>query len=234
MNAALCFDLESVPLAAALAAPYPKDKRNPPGNYSKPEAIAKWYEKDEAEWKADRSRECALSPRLGRIVAIGFAVAGDNDDGGPWTMAAHTEVAEAAIIAELWRQIEIRDGRIIGFNSLTFDVPFFLFRSMLNGVKPTVPVKTLRDWTRRYSYSPHYDVRAVLTGWDNRTTGTLTDWASCLGIPCDDTTKGSDIHALYQAGDFDAIAEHCRADVAVTKQLYERVSTIYGPCGSNW
>lgn len=216
---ALVLDIETVAQEAALNAPYPRDKRNPPANYRKDEAIAAWYEKDEAEWKADRAKECALNPRLGRIVAVGTTEA---------TAIGIKESDEAWLLEGAWNLIADANGQIITFNGLSFDVPFFLFRSMVNGVKPTVPVKTLRDWTRRYSYAPHYDVRGVLTGWDNRASGTLTDWASCLGIPCDDTTKGSDIHALYQAGDFDAIAEHCRADVATTKALYEKVSTIYG------
>lgn len=225
MSAPLCFDLETIGTDAAMAAPYPKEKRNPPSNYSKPEAIAKWYEKDELEWRADRSKECALSPRLGRIVTIGWALV---DQSRHDVGIAESEDDEHLELCRAWDRIAEANGQIIGFNSLAFDVPFFLCRSLVHGITPTVPVKTVRDWTRRYSYGPHYDVRAVLTQWDNRTTGTLTDWCSAFGIPCDDKTKGSDIYELYLKGDFDAIAAHCRADVEVTAKLYERTAQMYG------
>lgn len=227
---ALVLDIETTALASSLGLSYPDGERNPPSTWKDPAKIAEWRERDREKWTSEIAKTAALNPRLGRIVCVGwdYAQNGVTEPIGPFALAAQTERAEAGLIAQLWARIGEANGQIITFNGLSFDIPWLLFRSMVNGVKPTVPVKTLRDWTRRYSYSPHMDLRAVLTNWDNRATGTLTDWATCLGIPCADTTKGSDIHALYQAGDFDAIAEHCRADVQTTKQLYQRVSAIYG------
>lgn len=225
MSAALVLDIETVPTEAAMAAPYPKADRSPPSNWKDEEKIAGWYVTDEAKWRSERARECALNPRLGRIVVAGFEVVGEDTHA---VNAARTEAHEQFVLSWMWENIAGADGKIVTFNGLTFDVPFFLCRSLVHGIKPTVSIRTVRDWTRRYFYGPHYDVRAVLTGWDNRTTGTLTDWATCFGIECADQTKGSDIYALYQAGDFDAIAEHCRTDVATTAALYEKVSAIYG------
>lgn len=223
---ALVLDVETVATEAALAMPYPREKRNPPAHYKKEEVIAAWYEKDEAEWKAERVRECSLSPRLGRLVTIGWAMpdAGRHDVGIAFSADdEHLELCRA------WERIAEASGRIITFNGLSFDVPFFLTRSLIHGIKPTVPVRTIRDWTRRYSYGPHYDVRAVLTQWDSRMSGTLSDYCTAFGIPCP-TGSGSEVYAHYQAGEFDKIAEHCRSDVEATAALYQRISPIFGEC----
>lgn len=227
MTAPLILDIETVPTEAAMAAPYPKADRSPPSNWKDEEKIAGWYATDEAKWRSERAKECALNPRLGRIVCVGITGT-DCDDRDLSAMAVRDGADEEMAITLAWRRIAKANGQIITFNGLGFDIPFFLCRSLVHGIKPTVDIRIVRGWTRRYSYSPHYDVRAVLTGWDNRTTGTLHDWATCFGIECSDKTCGADIYALYQAGDFDAIAEHCRADVATTAALYERTASLYG------
>lgn len=229
---ALIFDLETVPLAASLGISYPEEERTPPGNYKDPAKIAEWRDKDREKWTSEIAKTAALNPRLGRIVAAGAASCDDSRE--PFVLLAGNEGAEGRIIQNLWTAIADANGEIVTFNGLGFDVPFLLVRSMVNGVKPAVPLKTLRDWSRRYSFFPHYDIRAVLTGWDNRASGTLTDWAECLGCNVPQTVSGRDIGDLYHAGDFGAIQEHCRADVATTKALYARVSSVFGPCGQSW
>ena len=67
------FDIETVPLADALAAPFSRDSVSPPSNYKNPEAIEGFYVKAEATWRASRVKACSLNPRLGRIVAINNA-----------------------------------------------------------------------------------------------------------------------------------------------------------------
>lgn len=231
MTAPLCFDLETVPLASSLGISYPDDERTAPANFKDPVKIADWKERDREKWTSEIAKTAALNPRLGRIVCVGGASC---DSDGHFVCLAQNEASERGLLESLWSEIANANGQIVTFNGLGFDVPYFLFRSMANGVKPTVPAKTIRDWNRRYSFGPHYDVRAVLTGWDSRATGKLTDWAESLGCNVPQTVSGKDIHTLYQAGDFDAIAGHCRDDVQTTKSLYDRVSSVYGPCGGAW
>lgn len=218
----LCFDLETTALDASMASPYPADDRQAPQNYKKDEAIAAWREKDEIAWRSGRAKECALNPRLGRIVCVAAMVE------TPLSYTVYAEENEADVVRALWDHIAEQNGEIITFNGLGFDVPFLLTRSLILGVKPTVPLSTIRSWGKRYSYGPHYDLRAILGGFDSRASGTLTDWARALGIECSDTTKGSDVYAMYQAKDFDGIAAHAKSDVEITRALYDRVSTIYG------
>lgn len=226
---ALVLDLETCALASSLAAEYPESDRNPPANYKAEDKIAAWREADKKKWANERNKECALSPRLGRILCAGY-VRTDISAEEAVTVTAMTEESEADLLRELWDAIGLAGGNIITFNGLSFDVPFFLTRSLILGVEPTVSRRTVRDWGKRYSVFPHYDVRAVLTGWESRTSGTLTDWSVCLNCYTPQEVKGADIADLYAAGDFDAIAKHCRDDVTTTKNLYDRVSKLYGEC----
>ncbi len=225
MSAPLVFDLETVPLASSMSAPYPEADRPAPSNYKDAEKIAAWHERDREKWAAERAKECALNPRLGRIVCVGYS---HGSGGKIETQVAMTEADERGVLLLLWENIAYVSGQFVTFNGLTFDVPFFLTRSLIHGITPTVSIRTVRDWTRRYSFGPHYDLRGVLTAWDARASGTLTDWATALGIPNDDSVKGADVWTLYQNGDFASIAAHAEKDVATTAALYDRVSQMYG------
>ncbi len=216
---ALIVDLESIPTAAALAAPYPAAERPHPKNYVKEEAIAAWRERDEAEWRTERVKQCSLSPRLGRIVCIGFY-----QEGVMGCAMAHGEDEEAAVLRDFWDMATAAD-RLVTFNGHGFDVPFLIIRSLINGVRPSVNVA---PWLKRYQFSIHFDCRMALTNWNSYGDGTLGDWCTALGLPFTMDLTGDDIWTLYQEGKFDAIAAKCRADVDATAKLYERLAPIYG------
>jgi hypothetical protein len=221
MAALIAVDVETVPLAASLLAPYPREQRTPPANYAKPEAIEGWYAKDEAAWRDGRAKECALSPRLGRIVYLGYGFL----EGGSIELdgdTAREEFGEKLLLQEFWSRLK-EYRHLVGFNSHGFDFPFLLTRSLINGV---VPGFDITPYQRRYTHTPHFDVRMALTGWDGHTSGTLSDWCTAFGIPCP-TGKGSEVFEQYQAGDFDAIKLHCRSDIEATLQLAHRVGPTF-------
>jgi hypothetical protein len=217
----LYLDLETLPLGASLDAPYPDAERLPPSNYKNPEAIASWREKDKAAWSEQRVKECSLTPRLGRIACIGYAM-----DGGDVTVrTAETEAEEVLILDAAWELIEEAD-RIVTFNG-NFDLRFLVVRSMVHRIRPHATVGKISDWFRRYSTHPHFDVRAVLTGWDDRATGKLHEWCDALGVPCPDQTTGGDIYTFAQQGNWLAVINHCRSDVEATRGLFQCVAPVF-------
>lgn len=219
----LVLDVETLPLASALAEPYPDAERLPPANYKNPEAIAGWREKDKATWTEQRVKECSLTPRLGRIACLGWALGNEE----PNTFMAGQESSEKALLEIAWDRIS-DSTRLVTFNG-SFDLRFLVVRSMVHGVacKP-VSVGKVADWFKRYSTWPHFDCRAVLTGWDDRQTGKLHEWCASFGIPSDDTTSGADVYAFAQAGNWDAIAQHCKSDVNQTRELYCKLAPLFG------
>jgi hypothetical protein len=220
---ALVFDVETVPLAAALAEPYPRAERSAPANYKDPAKIEEWYARDEAQWRANRAKQCALDPLAGRVVALGWTLAGDGDGS---IVTAPNESDERALLEQFWTLARLADGELVTWNGLHFDVPFVVTRSLLVGVRPLVPPGTVSAWTKRYAISPHFDCRARLTNWDPTARGTLREWATAFGIATEPTT-GADVHAQYLAGDLAAIERHCLDDVRVTAAIYARIAPVF-------
>lgn len=219
-------DIETVPTAAALSTPYPKADRSPPSNYKNADAIDGWYMKDEAGWRADRAKQCALDPRLGRVIAIGRTDADRNVVVG----MANEEADERDLLCDWWHFAAQAGGSVVTFNG-TFDLRFLVVRSLVHRILPTVSPRVIRDWFRRYTVRPHFDCRAVLTNWDMRTEGTLTEWGESLGITTEAVSGcagGAEVFDAYQRGDFLAIRDHCQHDVETTAALYERLAPMFG------
>lgn len=215
----LVFDLETIPTEAALAAPYPEADRTPPANYKSEEAITKWYASDRAAWSEARIKECSLTPRLGRVLALGVQ---SHTDPAPVVSLAADEEDEGDLLRFFWQLAE--GETIAGFNSHSFDLPFLVTRSLILGV--TIPLR-LPDYLRRYTYAPHFDVRMALTGWDARATGTLGDWATAFGLDAP-VGKGAEVYGDFVMGNWEGIQDHCREDVETTLALARRVAPTFG------
>lgn len=208
----LIADIETAPSARGMATPYPTD-RQAPSNYKDPEKIAAWHLKDEADWRAGLAKECALSARLGRVVAVGFRTNGTSH-----CITAIDPEDEAKVVAFLLNEIA-RADRVVTFNGLSFDLPYLHVRAAILGLR--IPYNA-GQYLRRYVTNPHADLRAILTNWDSRVTGTLTEWCSAFGIENGDTTTGADIGAMVERGDADGIFAHCQHDLAATHALAEK------------
>lgn len=215
----LVFDVESVPLAASMAAEYPEDERQPPSNWRDEEKIAKWRAADREKWDAERVKAYSLSPRTGRVACIGY----EFDTGTQKSVIAHVEGNESVLLGDFWAAVR-QSPVIVGFNSHGFDFHFLLIRSLILGVDPGVRVA---DYLRRYTYTPHFDVRMALTGWDVRQPGTLADWAGAFGV-AGKSGHGSEVYGMVLEGRWDDLSNYCLADVAVTRALAERVGPAYG------
>lgn len=213
----VAIDIETAPLPAAITGEvYPADERQPPANYKSAEAIAKWRARDEAQWHDALLKDAALSPRTGRIVAVGFAWRGVT--GSDWSAGEdEREVIEHAI-----RYLYDND-LVVTYNGTSFDLPFLATRAAILGVPLRMNFGRLM---RRYSTSPHCDVRGVLTQWDSRAKGTLAQWLAAFGLP-PKTGSGADVAALAAAGEWDAIGRYAADDAVRTLALYDRIAPYF-------
>ena len=215
----LILDIETVPLAAAMDAPYPKDDRHPPANYKSEEAIAKWRATDEQKWADERAKECSLNPRLGRILCIGTS------DG---TWMAREEADEADVLRTFWQSVDTHHGQVVTWNG-SWDLRFILMRSLYHNVSPTISGSIISAWFKKYTTAPHFDAKAILLNWDVRISGEGLDrWAKFFGLAGKlGGISGADVYPLYLAGHFDEIGEYCAQDVAATQAIYERIKGVY-------
>lgn len=201
------FDLET--LAIDDAASYVEDPE-PAKNLRDPEKIAADIEKKRAE----QISKAALFPWTSRIVAIGVW---DENAPEPAVIVCKTEHDEAVALREFWASRQ--HATLVGFASLSFDIPTILARCRLLGVPaPNVSVDRYR--------SPHTDLLQELT-WKGAIHSRSLHWfCRRFGLPVMDEHKGKDVARLAAEGDWDGIRNHCLNDVTLTRALAERLGYI--------
>lgn len=213
----MILDIETHGQAASLAMPYPSD-RSAPANYKDPEKIAAWHIRDEAEWRAGLAKQCALSPRLGRIVAAGVHYS-DLEDSPPIVACDVNEANETKIVEFAMRHL-MEHRTVATFNGHLFDLPYLFVRAAILGVP--VPVRAAA-YLRRYTTDPHVDCRMILSNWNTSAEGKLDDWCAAFGIECDDPTTGADVGDMVDRGDEQGIIAHCQKDLVKTGKLTQKI-----------
>ncbi|MCU0329736.1 MAG: ribonuclease H-like domain-containing protein [Candidatus Kapabacteria bacterium] len=196
----------------------------------------------------DRDRkinEFALSPLTGRIVCIGMQlvttadasvrqVAYMLDPTMDDTAAMRESVlpsgatvyygAERTMLENWWKLLASKKNiTLVSFNGRNFDAPWLMLRSAALHIRPS---RNLMDGTR-FSYSNHIDLLDKLTYYNAQSTGALRRfnfdfYAKSFGItsPKAAGVDGSKVGLLFEAGEYDAIADYCLRDVASTWDLY--------------
>jgi uncharacterized protein YprB with RNaseH-like and TPR domain len=211
----LVLDIETCPIDRA--ADYIEEP-SAPANYKNPEAIASYI----ATAKQAAVDKCGLDPDLGRIVALGWMLEGQEE---PTVRTCRAEVDEAQALKELWRLVEMPSGAhrvLVTFNGNGFDLPFLMRRSLYLGmVYPHLNIDRYR--------TNHLDLLAKLTYNGLLKAHSLKFYAKRFCLPVEDETKGADIPALVRDGSdtaWQAIHDHCRADVLTTYLLASRLQLI--------
>lgn len=162
---------------------------------------------------AERRKIMATDPLLGQIVCIGMHYAPSD------VSVVLTDKSEKVILEKFWKAIASFNGVFIGFNSVRFDVPFIIRRSMLHRITPTN--KTFLQCTKFDPYPPHFDVMLQLSGRDGFIS--LKNACAAFGIPSpkDGAIRADGVETAYYSGKIKEISEYCLRDVIATYKLYE-------------
>ncbi|HEX6158573.1 MAG TPA: ribonuclease H-like domain-containing protein [Thermoanaerobaculia bacterium] len=194
------------------------------------EYLIKGMSEAEAE---EEKRRGALSPFLGRIVAIGVVNAESGRSCAMYEVPGQEELitrvdgmrtlisgSERLILEKFWQFMQ-KEDRFISFNGRQFDGPYLMIRSAIHGLIPR------RDLVGpRYRFHPNCDLREALNF-----SGTLNgrqirfnlDLAcKAFGIQSSKTEgmDGRSVETLYRAGRYEDIAVYCLEDVRATCELY--------------
>ena len=103
---------------------------------------------------------------------------------------------------------------IVGFNLLSFDLPFLVTRSFIHQVK-ILPfnlksVIDLRDRISAYRYG--------------NTRGTLKEFAALMGL--ETMGDGGQVAELCRQGDIDGLAKYLRNDLLITDEIFKRARDL--------
>lgn len=173
------------------------------GNLVDPVKIAAKKE----EWEEDgQVKRMSLSPAMNKIVSLQMW-----SDGFYGCMET-----EEDMLKEFWTAVSCYNI-VVGYNLINFDLPTILMRSMLLGIKPSRELPL-----RKYSREPLFDVMQELAFWNPENWKGLDWWAKRLGVGAT-IGSGADIYKLWKEGKQEEIDTHCRRDVELTRDIYERI-----------
>lgn len=186
-----------------------------PANYKDPAKIEQY----KAEQVAKTYEKFALSPMTGKIILIGMWEGTELPPIFLTTMIINGAnvrnfADEKAMLELFWANLDDNGDLIVTHNGKEFDFPFIYARSMLLGVEPTMAWDKLCN---KYNNKFHADLYQILGE------GKLQEWAYLLGATNTLDSEGRMVGEWYEKGNYQAIIDHCHADLLNTYAVAERV-----------
>lgn len=220
----IVLDIETLPCEDATIQADIAAGIKPPGSMKKADTIAKWEVDEKPAAIEEAMRKTSFDGTYGRILCIGWVV----DDEEPQSIIG----SEETVLAGFMEAMKARDipahGRnveqapvFIGHNLSGFDLRFLFQRCVINRIRPTsglLAACKAKPWDK--------NIADTMLMWnpDRERRISLDKLCKALGIQ---TSKGdmdgSKVYEEYKAGNLDKIAAYCRADVAATRECYQRL-----------
>lgn len=205
----LFFDIETVadPKAIELI-----EDPKAPANIKDPEKIAAAV----AEKKQQVIDLAPLDSDLAKIAVIGYAV---GLDGEIVTNVVTKKYTEKRALEDFWLQYAVCGGRSVGYNIMSFDLPFIMKRSFALGVRPSI-IPNLA----KYRSEPTTDLFMLLCNWSYQG-GHKFKWVlKRYGIEV--LAEGMDGSMVKDMSDED-LRLYSRSDVHGVRELYKRMQGYY-------
>lgn len=127
---------------------------------------------------------------------------------------------ERAIIHAFARSQATKDPTIVTFNGRHFDLPVVTARAMRHGVDWSWYWRT-RGARYRFDTLGSIDLADELSDFGAGDRTSLEAWARVVNAPSK-LARGSDVAAMWAAGDVDQIAEYCFGDVRTLGFVFAR------------
>ena len=214
----LFFDIETLANPENIALmPEPKA----PGNLKDPEKIATAIEAKRLE----QIEQAALDPDYGKVLSIGMCW--DMANVHVFTVAKTPEeiddeqgvVSEAGALEAFWANLYASGGHCVGYNILSFDIPFLLRRSMALGVEvPIIPNLA------KFRTEPVTDLMAILYNWGAQSYKGLKLVAKLYGLPVEaPEVDGSMVKGLTP----EELYAYQVSDVKLVVSLFNKMNGVY-------
>jgi len=223
----LYLDLETIPTIRPDVMEYISSTIKPPATYKKAESIQAWMQDEAPAVVQEAIRKTSLDGTFGRICVIGYAF----DDEAPQYIASDTseEVLLREFHSVLQRDIRRAEDfqiRIIGHNVSSFDLRFFMQRSMINGIRPHQVISRCAK-AKPWESEIVFDTMVQWAGVGNRVK--LDTLCKALGI---ESPKGeldvSKVWDYVQAGRINEVGDYCLKDIIATRAVFKKMT--YQPC----
>jgi uncharacterized protein YprB with RNaseH-like and TPR domain len=204
----LYLDLETIPCGEKLA----RTDFHPPGNYTKPETIAKWYEENATGMVEKEYINRSLISYKCQVICLGYAL----DDDKVVVLGGNEKDIFDRFEAILQPFSDrIMGTTVVGFN-LKFDLPIIRQRAM----KWNLPLIKRLPYGRNDKQAFDLMVEFMKPS---------TDFVSCtevckfFGIEDNDDSTGADVYNFYLDGELDKIYDHCRMDIEKNRNIHKKM-----------
>lgn len=194
---------------------------------SKDSMLAKWVDKKGAEaavLAADEAwRKTSFDGGLGHICVIGFAI--DDEPTQELHIRGIGNISDELFLLSSFSQVidEIcasrpnERARFIGHNLIEFDLQFLFRRHVVLNVKPSPMIPfNARPWDDSV-----YD---TMQKWGGQRGNSLDKITKACGIEGKGDIDGSMVWPMVEAGKIIEVAEYCKHDVEITRNLFKRMT----------
>jgi len=217
----LFLDIETLPSQKPGIMDVLKAKVKHPGNITKAESIAKWYEDNAVTAADDLYRKTGLDGTYGEILCIGYAF------GNGKVKVVYRHTSEADMLKEFFDNITMASingnnpSLMVGHNLIAFDLRYIWHRCVINRVQPAF---SLAHETR-HGYGDCYDTMIAWGGFSPDKRISLSNLCGALGIEVKtgDIT-GANVYDAWLSGRHQEIQDYCCEDVRATREVYNRLT----------
>lgn len=221
----LYLDIETIPCQQAGVKDALAVDILPPGNYSKPETIAKWEAESKPALVDEAYLKTGFDGGLGEVLCIGWAIDGEPSQSRIRKLdESERDFLKASLVAignDIGKHKSgdyTRQVTWIGHNILNFDIRFLWQRCVVLGVKPPFPIPIdAKPWGDEV-----FDTMIAWSGMRNWVK--LDKLAGFLGGGKMADMDGSKVYQAALDGEYDRIAEYCRLDVEAVRLAHLRMT----------
>jgi DNA polymerase elongation subunit (family B) len=180
------------------------------GNRTKPEMISSFLEEDRLAYRSNLLEKAALHPETATVAIAGFYRKGE-------IVQYHS--FEKDILLSIMDEIDLPRDRVMGFNILGFDLPFFIKRCWINNL--SVP-QTIFDPMSRYPISDRFvdGMKLWQVGNYKAPFTSLSNAMKAVGLP--GKPDGSEFAKLWTEDKRNAL-EYNRNELLGQASLYRRM-----------
>jgi len=225
----LVFDIETVPDAAATR----RILGQPELSDSEAREALTAYFRDKTGGRNDFPRQS-----FHQVVAISYAhlIAESGENGQELVLrrlasGGAASSSEAELLEAFFELISKRAPRLVSYNGRGFDIPVLKYRAMVHGISCPrwfAEGDRYNNYDARYSDVYHLDLLEVFSDFGASARCSLDEVAACFDVPGKLGTAGSDVLAMFEAGEIEAIRNYCECDVLSTMLLFLRQQLFSG------
>lgn len=188
---------------------------------------------DLSRWTPPADKPDPFAPTWAhRVIVAGYAVLTQSYefvelDSFGLGLSGTPDEQERALLFGLSMLIAKHRATVVSYNGRRFDLEVIVQRSYCHGVPLPWYYKN-REARKRYSEDGHLDLCDQLSDMGAGSYFSLDVAAKMLGLPGKVDVDGSQVGAMYAAGEIDAIERYCLCDVAQTALVLLRYRRIQG------